>query len=89
MLWDWVFSTPQDEIAEGARTIIQFDWFALPERYKGNEFAEGVPGYKKWPDKKRKQFQKEYFKFMRKLSDKERGFIFLKLFLGTHKKWTK
>lgn len=84
-IWNWIFSSPQDELAGATGYLLEFDWRAAPKRYEENEFAKEVPNYNKWPDEKRKQFQREYFKFIQLFNKKS----MLHLFLKTHKKWTK
>ena len=86
ILWKWVFSSPQDELVKGAGCVLHFDWRATSEKYTGNEFVKYVPGYKDWPDKRCRQFQREYFKFIQSLDNKDRVQIWFKTFLATHKK---
>lgn len=63
-IWDAMCSIPYDEIAD--ETGICLTSLDLTARenvvYSGNEFEELVPGYKDWPDQKRKRFQKAWFK---------------------------
>jgi hypothetical protein len=87
IIWDWIFSLNVDEIAEKTGIILNINFEGSNKRYKENEFEVGIPGYKKWSEEKRKQFQKELAKFVSGLSEEEHSRVLMKLFLHKNKKW--
>ena len=86
-VWDWFFSLHSDEIADKTGYLIELVWRGSNKKYKGNEFEATIPGYKDWPDKKRRAFQKDYFKFLNSLTDEERSDILTNVFLRRNGKW--
>jgi len=61
--WDYNFAFDYDAAAD--RTGIMFSMgkpSVSPKVYVENEFERDIPGYKDWPDDKRRRFQKAWFK---------------------------
>jgi hypothetical protein len=89
MIWDWQFSLPVDEIAKKTGIILHYSFSVSKNKYKENEFERNVKYYKNWPDKKRKEFQKNYFKFFSNLDEDEKMKASIKLFFQKNKEWKK
>jgi len=84
-IWDFVNSFNTDKFAEETGISINIDLFG--QRYTINEFERDVPNYKDWNDETRKEFQKDWFKFVGKLTNKEKDQILLSVFYRTNEKW--
>ena len=87
LVWDWIFGFPFDSFAERTKIGIEFEFRGRP--YYGNDFERSLPFYKDLPDKKRREFQKEYMGFISGLKPTERSKIFLTYFSCKSKKWKK
>ncbi len=86
ILWDWGFALPYDEILLKENIQLSVSWYGEIPSQPGNQFENEVPGYKKWDDKKRRKFQKGYFKFLNNTPPKEQEKIILDSFLKKYKK---
>lgn len=76
-VWDWMFTMPQDEIFLKTGYGIQFQMSLVYVGKSENVFAKHIKGYKDWPDKKRKRFQKAYFKWQKKYQEKALLYLFI------------
>jgi len=74
-IWDYLFSFDTDSFAAETGITLSIDMGG--EKYNGNEFEKTVPGYKGWDDKTRRNFQKNWFKWVGSLSPKQREEILM------------
>jgi len=83
IVWDWLFSLNVDEIVTKSGIIVNISIGGEKKKYEKNEFEENIKSYKNWPDKKRRQFQKDFFKFIRAMDETKKMKMFTDFYLST------
>jgi hypothetical protein len=64
-IWGWFFSLKANEIAFGEKVIVRVFFDAIP--FNQDDFGTHVADWLKLPEKKRKQFQRDFYKFKNQL----------------------
>jgi len=86
-IWDWIFSFSFDEFAERTKIALEFEFKGVP--YCGNFFGNNLSFYKKLPDKERRNFQKDWFKFLSGIDSQFQTRVLMGYFVLKSKKWNK
>lgn len=88
-VWNWFFSLESDRIAVEQKIALAVSFTGSKLENAVNEFEKNVEGYKDWSDNERKDFQKEYFKFMGTLTSESLQALIFKNFSAGYKKGKK
>lgn len=85
-VWDWLFSFNHDQFALESGFSLSTN-FQI-NKFMGNDF-EKIKGYTQMTEEEQRTFQKDWFKFINKLDEKDKSNIFMTIFINSHKKWSK
>jgi hypothetical protein len=81
-VWNWLYALPTDEMSKTSGTQVSVNIIAAPSPY-ADDFEALVPGYVKWDDKQRKDFQRGYFKYLSQMTLRDSAGLHLFAFMRT------
>jgi hypothetical protein len=87
IVWDWQFSFPYDDFGEKYGYMLNVGWGLIP--YTGNSFTGSNPKYVSLSEAEKKELQKDWYKFVTRVSDKDKDKLLWQAFEKGSKKWSK